>query len=155
MNIPVDILIPLLQETTLQRGAHARLTVSGSSMLPFMRQGDVVELAPVAAMPQNGALVLLRRDEGTYVLHRVVRVSTDRFWLLGDAQTVCEGPFTQRHIVANIVAAWRGGTAIVLRPPTWRLWYWLRPLRPALLRWGARVRRLAGVLRPHVESIYL
>lgn len=153
MKVPVHSLIPLILDTALARGARARLTVTGSSMQPFLREGDVVELhAPDAKRVHPGDLVLIQRSDTTYVLHRVARVVGDAFWLLGDAQTDCEGPFHHGQIVAVIVAAWRGPRAIPIRPCVWRIWLWLRPWRTLLLRTGWKMRRLTRRSTPKGED---
>jgi len=167
MIVPNAELIPLLTEAVLCRGARARLTVTGSSMWPIVRHGDVVEISAVGDRPvAMDDLLLARRDNGDYVLHRVVQVSSDGgIYLLGDAQTLREGPLRREQCIAVVVAAWRGDHPLPLTHPlirlTVRLWRWLTPCRPVLLLvlrvlrrgWtlltgSARVRRAAAERRP-------
>jgi signal peptidase len=166
MIVPNAELIPLLTEAVLCRGARARLTVTGSSMWPLVRHGDVVEISAVGDRPVAvDDLLLARRDNGSYVLHRVVRVSDGSIYLLGDAQTLREGPLRREQCIAVVVAAWHGDHPLPLTNPvfrlTVRLWRWLTPCRPVVLRvlrvlrrgWtrltgSARVRRAAAGRRP-------
>ena len=67
-RVPMEQLGPLLKEQ-LSHG-FARLPVTGSSMLPMLRQGrDIVRLIPSEYLPENGAIILYCRKNGQYVLH--------------------------------------------------------------------------------------
>jgi len=148
MKVPAQQLIPLLQETALNRGTRARLTVTGSSMVPSLHEGDQVELAALGDHRITpGDLLLVQRDAATYVLHRVVRVADAAFWMLGDAQVHCEGPFTPAQVVGLVVAAWHDSRALPLPSPGWRLWLWLRPWRAPLIRLGVKLRRCLACCR--------
>jgi len=56
----------------LGRGQRVRLTVSGSSMAPFLGDGDTVEIEPLAGLPREGDIVLVECSAERYVVHRVV-----------------------------------------------------------------------------------
>ncbi len=48
--------------------------------LPFLYDGDVVELEPMHSLPIPGDMVLVQCPEERYVLHRVVRLESDGFF---------------------------------------------------------------------------
>lgn len=153
MNVPAGELMPLIEEEVLAGGRCARIAVSGSSMHPFLHHGDIVEIAPFAEWPPAvGDVLLAKRGGGSYVLHRVARVTGDAFHLLGDAQQHLEGPFAREQAIGCVSAAWRGSRQLPLSSFAWRLsarlWLMLTPLRPRLARGGralvAPARRLAG-----------
>jgi hypothetical protein len=79
MNTPMSLAEPVL-EHALDAGLSARMRVTGSSMRPFSRAGDVLEFAPAGtASPRHGEILLVRRDDGGLVLHCVTRFQRIRF----------------------------------------------------------------------------
>lgn len=149
MTVPFAELIALVSEQVLLQGGSARFAVSGDSMYPFLRSGDVVEVAaPTGRGVRVGDLALVKRDDGGYVLHRICRVAPGGVWLLGDAQARAEGPFAQEQVIGVVREVWRGGAPLCLASRrsrvTARAWVLLRPVRGPLL---AGARRLRCALR--------
>ena len=148
-------LMPVVR-AALERGQRVRMTVNGSSMLPFLRDSDVVELEPAPA-PRLGDMVLVQTNPPDaaecYVLHRIVRMDGgSAFFIRGDAQNYCDGPFTPDAMLGRVITVWRNGRARVLDRGPWRLaglaWVWLSPLGFLLLQlaiplwqFGRRVQR--------------
>ena len=134
----------------LERGQRVRMTVSGSSMLPFIRDGDVVELEPMRSLPALGDMVLVQcpNPADCYVLHRVVRIEDDGFFLCGDAQQHCQGPFTQSDVLGKVIVSYRNGRARALDRGAWRLagliWTRCKPLGLWLFLLAGRIRRSGG-----------
>ena len=59
--LPNAELLALLKKT-LARGAPFRFTATGSSMIPFVRDGDEITVSPLGgAAPRIGDVVALRR----------------------------------------------------------------------------------------------
>lgn len=128
----------------LERGQRVRMTVTGGSMLPFLRDSDVVELEP-ATKSRLGDLVLVQTDSSgateRYVLHRIVRwVGGAAFLIRGDAQSHCEGPFTPDTVLGRVTTAWRNGRPRPLDRGLWRVaglaWAWTSPLGLLLLQFA-------------------
>jgi hypothetical protein len=123
MIVSAHEFMPLIR-AALARNQHVRLTATGSSMFPFIRGGDVVELEPMHSLPVVGDLVLAQRPAGLegegYVLHRVVRVDGEAFLLRGDAQPDCEGPFTPGDILGQATRIYRHGRIHRLDRGIWR-----------------------------------
>jgi len=67
MNVSIRHLGPLLDEL-IRDGKRVRLTVSGSSMFPFIRNGDVVEIAGLESKVRVGDILLVRKNEEGQVL---------------------------------------------------------------------------------------
>lgn len=92
----------------LGRGLEVRVRVTGGSMRPLLRGG---ELATVIRVPprslRRGDLVLWRSVEGGLLLHRVLRVSGEgedrRCWTRGDALVACDEPFGADQILGRVV----------------------------------------------------
>jgi hypothetical protein len=138
MTFPARELMPMIC-AALVRGQHVRLTAKGGSMLPFIHDGDVVELEPVGSLPLFGHVVLARsRSEGErYVLHRVVSVRGDMLFLRGDAQKDCEGPFGQGDVLGKVSKNYYHGGLRRLDRGIWRFaaltWHRCVPLNVWLL----------------------
>ena len=55
-----------------------QITLDGYSMQPFIRKGqDIVTILPVNRPLRWGEVVLLRRQDGTYIVHRICCVKDD------------------------------------------------------------------------------
>jgi len=149
MILPSDALMPVIRDA-LERGQRVRMTVTGSSMWPFVRDGDVVELEPAPA-PRSGDMVLVQTNpQGSadrYVLHRVVKVDRGAgFFVRGDAQPNAEGPFAPAALLGRVTTVRHNGRARDHRRGFWRLigLVWIPCSRFGLwpLRLVARIRRL-------------
>ena len=122
----------------LETAGVCRLTVTGTSMTPFLRDGrDAVLLVPFDRPAKRGDILFYRRGSSTCILHRVHRVCPDgRLELCGDAQVGLE-PVEQSQIVALVSRVIRDGRQISCDAPGLRLavglWQILRPVRPWLL----------------------
>ena len=133
-DLVVEPLLGLLDDT-----AAVPLAVSGSSMTPFLAPGrDLVYLSKLTALPERGDMVLYRRDNGRYVLHRVLSVDGDSYTMLGDAQTLPERGIRRDQILAVVTAVRRKGK-LLKRGSFWWFFFgtvWIRliPLRPLAVR---------------------
>lgn len=119
----------------LNNGQRIRLTVTGDSMKPFLREDiDSVELSKASFDKLRfGQIVLIRRDNGQLILHRVVARKKDAFFIAGDAQNWKEGPLRPDQLIAYVEKVYRGRRCIGCTNALWVtasfLW-WLRfPLR--------------------------
>ena len=113
--------------------------VAGGSMVPFLHSGDTVYLDVPDRPLKRGDIVLYTRENGRYILHRIVRVRSDgSFLMAGDAQQALELLPSRDRIHAIVTSARHKG--VLCRPGSLRwwayrhLWLWLRPLRHVLLK---------------------
>jgi len=81
MILPSSELMPVIR-AALERGQSVRMTVNGSSMIPFIRNDDTVELEPLTIPLRVGDIVLAQNGGGGYVVHRVIRVKDGNFFYL-------------------------------------------------------------------------
>ena len=130
---PQQVVEPLLG--LLDEAAAVPLAVSGSSMTPFLIPGrDTVYLSKVSSPLKRGDMVLYRRDNGRYVLHRILRTDGELYTMLGDAQTVPEPGIRSDQILAVVSAVRRKGR--IQKPGSFwwfffrTLWIRMVPLRP-------------------------
>ena len=133
----LEQLMPLIQER-LAAGKSVRFGPRGISMLPMLRQGrDKVVLSPVTGPLKKYDLPLYRRDNGQFVLHRIVKVG-DSYTCIGDNQYVLECGVRQDQIIAVVTAFTRDDREIPVTDFGYRaycrLWHWLRPVKRFLGR---------------------
>ncbi len=141
-DIRLEQVMPLIRER-LAEGKKVIFGPKGTSMLPMLRQGiDRVELVAVKGKLKKYDLPFYVRDNGQYVLHRIVKVR-DTYTCIGDNQYVYEHGVRQDQIIAVMTGYYRGDEYISAK--SWRYkwycrrWHWTRPIRPL---W----RRLKGKL---------
>lgn len=128
----MDALMPLFREQ-LSAGESVRFSPNGTSMLPLLRQEtDSVVLSPVTERLKKYDLPLYRRDNGKYVLHRIVQAG-DTYTCVGDNQFTLEKGIRHDQIIGIVTAVERGN----VRHSTdeWqyklycRFWHFTRPVR--------------------------
>lgn len=103
----LDHLIPLIREM-LAAGHSVRFSPRGTSMLPMLRQGiDSVTLSPLPEKLEKYDLPLYQRDNGQYVLHRVIGVGTD-YTCMGDNQFDPETGLRHDQMIALVTGFTRG-----------------------------------------------
>lgn len=140
-------IFPLISEI-LENGQNTRITVSGSSMYPFLRDGiDSVEFTQGSfEQLSRGDIVLIQRTDGYYVMHRVIRKNTNCFYIVGDAQQWIEGPLYPEQLLAVVPSVWRKDKHISCSNISWRLlsglWLYLRPFRYFILKVHRKIRKL-------------
>lgn len=122
------------------------LVVTGNSMYPFLRHGrDTVYLSRFCAPACRGDILLYRRQNGQYVMHRVHKVMECGYGMLGDAQWIVEKEIGPEQVIAVVRRVLRKNKMISQGDFCWeffRIW-WRRflPARRVLL---ALWRRIGG-----------
>lgn len=127
LEISMDELMPLLQ-AQLASGVNPRLTVTGTSMQPMLRnRKDSVLLCP-AADPKKGDILLYRRKNGSYVLHRVIGFSGNALLCCGDNQW-CKEEVSREQVEATVCGYYRDETKKSLTTFGYKFYVNLLPLR--------------------------
>ena len=101
-SVTMQELVPAIMQA-MQDGGSAELTVTGRSMTPLLR--DRVSRVRLAAVsqPKRGDMVLYRRQNGAYVLHRIAAIGADGTYMMcGDAQTVLEPGIRREQLLAVV-----------------------------------------------------
>ena len=111
----------------------------------MLRQGvDRVVLSPVRGKLKKYDLPLYQRRDGSYVLHRIVRVE-QTYTCMGDNQFVPEPGLEHEQIIGVVSAFSRGDKEYSVDSVGYRLycrfWYYSRPLRRLWRRGLGWVRR--------------
>ncbi len=82
MNVDNEIFFALVGDQ-LSNGQSVRIVLRGTSMLPTLRDGDMLTLSPVVGSPSVGDVVLFRCGN-THLLHRVISRNGERLTMQGD-----------------------------------------------------------------------
>ncbi len=121
----------------MQRDGAVTFPISGWSMAPFVAHGrDTVTIVPADVKKlRRGDIILYRRKNGQYVLHRIVgkKGGGASFSTCGDAQTEVEHGVLPESILAKATAVCRRSIRYDEKTALWRfyscVWRVLRPFR--------------------------
>lgn len=141
-----DQLIPQLLKL-LEEVPSVPLVISGDSMSPFLQHGrDAVYLSKLVQDPQRGDMILYRRDNGSYILHRIYAVTGATYTLIGDGQVSLEPGIHRDQMLAIVSAVRRNGRLLEPGNLCWefyeKIWLRLLPLRPRIRGICARIQKL-------------
>lgn len=126
--------------TDLTEDGHTVSTaISGGSMLPFLAPNRDFAILKKPDKPlKKGDIILFKRADERYILHRIKYIKNEGYYIIGDSQNVAEGPVEENRIVAVVVAVKRKGKLITPENIVWKFYstIWLRiiPLRRLILR---------------------
>ncbi len=130
----------------LRKGEAVGVAPKGRSMLPLMREGKTqVIVEPVSRELTVGEMPLYEREDGFYILHRVVGVDEDYYYIRGDNCVTLE-TVPKKDVLGVVTELRRNGHTI--RPTDWHYRLYVRLLmateqpRIQLLRMRARAGRL-------------
>ena len=124
--------MPLIREC-LTAGQTVRILPRGVSMLPMLRQEiDSVVLSAIPEKLQKYDLPLYQRDDGKYILHRIVEAG-ETYTCIGDNQFVEETGIRHDQMIALVTGFYRGETCHSVEEPGYRFycrfWHYSRPVR--------------------------
>ena len=126
--------VSMLKELT-EAGQEVRMLISGNSMSPFLiHQRDSIIFKKPDRPLKAGDMVFFQRVTGQYVMHRIIKVKPEGYYIVGDAQQAIEGPVKREQIFAIITKVERKDKWIGPGDFWWEFfrgpWLWLLPLRP-------------------------
>lgn len=132
LALEADVLMPVVHER-LNAGQSVRFSPRGTSMLPMLRQEiDSVVISPLPEELKKYDLPLYLRDDGRYVLHRVIRVG-ETYTCMGDNQFVEETGIRHDQMIALVTGFYRGEKYHSVNEPGYRFyclfWHCSRPVR--------------------------
>ena len=132
----------------LDQGKPVCIGFRGMSMSPTLQGGrdEVILLAPKGRLRKYD-LPLYRRDDGAFIMHRVIALGKDgTYTCCGDHQFETEPGVRDDQIIAVAEELVRKGRRISVHGFLYRLqvrfWCFLRPLRRPLFRAAGAVRKL-------------
>lgn len=118
-------LLGAMIEETLSRGDTAKVTVTGNSMYPlFHSRQDTVVLSPAETIKKYD-ITFHKRQDGRYILHRVIGINPDGTYLIaGDNELKPEPPVRREQILGVVTQFTRWGK--VCHPKGLRYWLYVR-----------------------------
>ena len=140
--------IVTLSMPLLEMGKEVKFTVVGNSMHPlFCNQRDKVIVAKAQKVKKRD-VILYRRQDGSYVLHRVVGKGKLGFKLCGDDQIAIEYPVKREDVVAVMTSFERKGKIYSKKCLWYRLysflWCLVLHIRPSVHNFVMKFRRKKG-----------
>lgn len=140
----MEYLVELMKQP-LSEGKEVGLTTRGNSMWPLLRSGQDKIFIKTLDFYKKYDIILYKRDNGSYVLHRIVGEKNGAFVLAGDGEFKKEYPIYKNQILAGAVGGVRKGKPFSCTDFPYRfysvVWVLLLPLRPIIVRLAAPVRR--------------
>ena len=142
---------PLIREV-VEGGGEFRLFPKGTSMLPLIRQGkdSVVLVKPFDKLKKRD-IIFYRRDDGQFVLHRIVGVARDGSYILcGDNQTFFERYIRRDNILASVCAVYRDDKRLEaksLRMRAYSAFWCVMPFRKLVFLAKRSVIKIKGMLK--------
>ena len=107
----------------LASGGEFRLYPHGTSMLPLLRQGiDSVALRSLDRPPQKFDILFYKRQDGSFILHRVKEVTKEGIVLWGDNHTMLEYGITEENIIGYAARIFRDDHELDCRSLRYRLY---------------------------------
>lgn len=137
----------------MDSGGEFRLMPRGTSMLPYLKEGrDSVALVKLTGRARKHDILLYRRKNGKYVLHRVIKIGKSGYIMCGDNQTTPEPGITDEQIIGVVAAVWHGEKRIETGSVTARIYqalWCIMSLRKSIFF----MRRAAGKLKRMIKGI--
>lgn len=137
----VTLALPVLED-----GRSVKFTVVGNSMYPIFRSNvDRVTVKKTDKVKKRD-VILYRREDGDYVLHRVVGKGKQGYKLCGDNQLIVEYPVRAENVIAKMTSFERKGREYDahclwyrIYSYVWCLFIPLRPLEYKIVRFLKRI----------------
>ncbi len=144
-NVRFEELMPLIRER-IAAGENVRFSPRGVSMLPMLRQGvDSVVLSPLPEKLKKYDLPFYQRENGQFVLHRIVAVG-EKYTCIGDNQFQPEPGLDHGQMIGVVTAFTRGGREHSVDELGYRVycrfWHYSRPVRRFWRRGLGLLRRM-------------
>lgn len=107
----------------LKEGKAIRIKVKGRSMLPILRDGDTLTIAPIDwARIKVGDIVLYANRKNEWITHRVVRKAVNSLMTGADSKSFLDSPIIKKeNVLGRVVKVDTGSKIIDLRAVKYRL----------------------------------
>jgi signal peptidase I len=99
--MPNDYFAELIA-AVLSKGKPFRFQAKGFSMSPFIQNGDIVTISPISKNIKIGWVVAIFDSNKHLYLHRVVKITGDRFLIRGDNTLLIDGWFSRNDMLGFV-----------------------------------------------------
>ncbi len=122
----------------LESGCNIKLLVTGNSMYPLFRNRlDMVILTKKDRIKKYD-IILYKRDDASYILHRVVKLVNGTYYCAGDNEETIEYPIYSDNVLACVKAFYRGNKYMLTSNLLYRfysyVWVFILPYRQNVIR---------------------
>lgn len=144
----INDIIPIIEEC-IENGTDIRIKVSGISMTPILHNLKDSVVLSKADKVKKYDIILYKRDNGQYILHRVIKKKGSVLTLAGDFETEKEFPVYESAVIAKVTSFCRNGkdyTAedFIIKLYS-RIWVFILPARQHVLCALKYIRRFLNV----------
>jgi signal peptidase I len=116
-KVKMEELLPFIEEA-FERNQKFKIPITGTSMNPLLYQGrDFVFIEKPVFPLEIGDIPLYRRDDGAFVLHRIVGKDAKGYTLSGDNQFLLEQGITDDHVIGVVTSMYIDGSLIEVTDP--------------------------------------
>jgi hypothetical protein len=91
-----------LMAATLDKNAYFRFTAPGFSMAPFIRNGDMITIAP-KQLRYGDVVAFVKPCCGKLTVHRIIRISGAEYLIKGDNLAEADGLVPASSIIGRVV----------------------------------------------------
>ncbi len=119
----------------------------GDSMYPLIKPRDLLVIKKPELPLKRLDIPLYKRDNGQYVLHRIIKVRKEDYLICGDNRVYAESGITDKHIIGVLTDIIRNEKTISVYTPSKRIYAHLysdfMPIKRLLFRCAHVFKRLA------------
>ena len=147
-------IVPVIEEVVAGGGTFT-LCVTGNSMGPlFWEERDCVILSKPEKIKKYD-IILYKRNNGHYVLHRIVKIKNNIYSLCGDNQNAIEYPIYPSQVIAKATGFIRKNKTYKTSSLLYRLyvfiWCHTLKIRKFMMRlyffFAARIKRILNIFK--------
>lgn len=150
-SLNLEELFPVIAEV-IASGGEFRLYPRGVSMLPLIKQGtDSVVLVSLGDVAVND-MVLYRRDDGQFVLHRVVKIKGDEYVMCGDNQYELEYGIKRKHLLAGVSCIYHGEQRVSFDSDEYKSYVASLPKKRRRMKLKTRLFKIKSVFIPRKKG---
>lgn len=133
----MTLLGPFIEEE-IREEKKVKLTVTGDSMYPLLKSRVDTVVLTKAEKPKKYDIVFFKRENGQYILHRILKEKNGIYTIAGDNEVRKEYPVKKEQIIATVCEFTRKSTPHSVNEPFYKfygfVWVNFFSLRPFLLR---------------------
>ncbi len=101
-------ILSFIKEDILNKNKKIKISVHGSSMLPFLRSGDNVIIKRVKENELKVADIVVFKYFDKIVVHRIIKINTDTIICRGDSTINNDEPVGKKNIIGVVIGRERG-----------------------------------------------
>lgn len=149
--VSIEEIVPVIKEQ-INNDGKVSFTPKGNSMLPLFRNNmDVVTLSKPQFPVKKYSIAFYERENGTYVLHRVIGRKKQQYTMRGDNQYRNEYGISEEQIIAVVTEFVRQGKVCKVTNRRYR-WYCICWTKTVYIRKIYKIfRHIAGKVKRKIS----